>query len=678
MQPPIAKKIPQVTEIHGHREIDEYAWLADRTKSDQAVLDYLASENYYTSEMMRENTGLQENLYQEMRARMQEEDKSVPYRFGDFFYYTRTEIDKQYKIYCRKHKNAQSDEEILLNLNELAFGHQFFSLDAYEVSDDGRWLAYTTDVLGFRQYRLHIKDLQTGEMSESVAERVTSVVWAADNQTLFLTEEDESTKRSYRFLRIRRDGGSRELLFEEKDILYDIHCERTRSLKYIFLISQSSTTTETRYIEAADPENALCVIYPREEGRRYFCDHFGEHFLIRINDTGRNFRLISIPVHDLYQADKEELVAHREEAMLENVLCFEHYLIVVLRQNGLTELTIFDASRKKRTLSFSEPTYEITLLDNWFFEAQCVRFMYESLVTPPSIFDCDMETGERFLKKQKAVLGYDQEQYFLERIFAEASDGTQIPISLVSRKGYEPGIPRPMLLDGYGSYGFSNEVSFSSDRLSLLDRGVVFGIAHIRGGGEMGEIWHEQGKMMQKKNTFTDFISCVLHLVREGYTTYDRLIISGMSAGGLLMGAVANMRPDICCAIISKVPFVDVMNTMLDATLPLTTGEYLEWGNPHEREAYEYMRSYSPYDNIDAKQYPTMLILTSLHDSQVMYWEPAKYVAKLRALKMDNQPLLLRTKFEPAGHGGASGRFDRLQDTAFEYSFLLSQVDLRA
>jgi len=677
MQPPIAKKILHVTEIHGYREIDEYAWLADRTKTNQAVLDYLISENLYTDEATRESAGLQENLYQEMRSRIQEEDKGVPYRAGDFFYYTRTETNKQYAIYCRKHRSTESTEEVVLDLNELALGHQFFDLGTYEVSDDGCWLAYTTDVLGFRQYGLHIKDLRTGETRSSVAERVTSVVWAADSETLFFTEEDELTKRSDRFFRMWRDGGSRELLFEERDDRYDIYCERTRSLSYIFLISQSSTTTETWYIEATHPEDVLHSVYVREEGRKYFCDHSGDHFLIRINDTGKNFRLISTPVCNVGLAEKEEIVAHREETMIEDVLCFERHFVVVRRQNGLTELTIFDSSRNQRTILFPESAYKVSLIDNWFFEARFVRLRYESLVTPPSIFDYDMETGERVLKKQRVVLGYDQSQYFSERIFVEASDGARVPISLVSKKGYASDIPRPMLLDGYGSYGLSNRVFFSSDRLSLLDRGVIFGIAHIRGGGEMGEAWHEQGKMMHKKNTFTDFISCALYLVQEGYTTTDQMAITGMSAGGLLMGAVANMRPDICRAIVSKVPFVDVINTMLDATLPLTTGEYLEWGNPHEREAYEYMQSYSPYDNIAAKQYPAMLILTSLHDSQVMYWEPVKYVAKLRALKTDNRPLLLRTKLEPAGHGGASGRFDQLRDTAFEYAFILTQVDQR-
>lgn len=676
-RPPVAKKVPHITHIHGDALSDDYFWMREKDNPD--VLAYLRAENAYADAMMQSTKDFQEALYKEMLARIQETDIDVPYRKGAYFYYTRTEQGKQYPIYCRKKGDLNAPEEITLDLNAMAQGREFFSLGDYDVSDDGDLLIYTTDDSGFRQYTLHVKNLRTGEILPDLAERVTSVAWATDNKTIFYVQEDEVTKRSHKFFRHALGSAAHELLYEETDELYDIEAGRTRSRGFIVLESTSKTTSEIRLIPADRPAEAPRLVLPRREGHEYYVDHLGDRFLIRTNDKGKNFRLVEAPVGDPRPENWRELVPHRTDVMLDDVDCFAGRYIVHERVSGVPRLRVTDlASGETHTIAFPEPVYVVDPAQNEEFETATFRLRYMSLVTPRSVYDYDMQTRQLTLLKRQPVLGgYDPSQYASERIEATAPDGTKIPISLVYKKDLARDGKRPLLLEAYGSYGYPYDVDFSSVRLSLLDRGLIYAIAHIRGGGDLGKEWHDQGKMMHKKNTFTDFIACAEHLVREKYTSSDRLVITGGSAGGLLMGAVANMRPELFKAVVSYVPFVDVMNTMLDANLPLTVGEYLEWGNPNEKPAYDYMKSYSPYDNIEAKAYPAMLVRTSYNDSQVMYWEPAKYVARLRAMKTDANPLLFKIKLEPGGHGGASGRYDRLRDEAFDQAFILTQLGIR-
>jgi oligopeptidase B len=675
MKPPTAKKVPKTTQIHGYTVVDDYAWMVDKSKKDPEILAHLKAEDDYAIAMMKPAAGFQESLYKEMLARIKETDENVPYKKGDYFYYTRTEQGKQYPIFCRKKGDLNAAEEITLDMNEMAEGHQFFSIGAYQVSEDGNLLAFTTDTTGFRQYKLHVKDLRTGKITEDIAERVVTVSWANDDKTLFYAQEDATTKRPHKFFRTALGSGKHELLYEEKDELYTIVGSKTRSKGYIVLVIASSTTSEARYLPAESPEDDLKLFLQRKENHEYYIDHIGDSFYIRTNDKGKNFRLVTSPVTDPSPAKWKEIIPHRREVMLEDVDCYAGHFIAVERENGLPKFRVTDLKTAgTHYVEFPEPVYVASPGQNAEFETTAFRFTYESFVTPNSVFDYDVVSRKRELRKQQPVLGgYDTKLYRSERVYATASDGVKVPVSIVYKKDLQRDGKRPMVLEGYGSYGIPNDVDFSSNRLSLLDRGVIYGVAHIRGGGELGKEWHDQGKMMVKKNTFTDFIACAEHLIKESYTSKDRLVVTGGSAGGLLMGAVTNMRPDLFKAVVSYVPFVDVMNTMLDSSLPLTVGEYLEWGNPNEKAAYDYMRSYSPYDNIEKKDYPTMLVRTSLNDSQVMYWEPAKYVARLREMKTDRNPLLFKIKLEPGGHGGASGRYDRLRDTAFDYAFILGQ-----
>ncbi len=675
-RPPVAKKIPKTTQIHGETRVDDYFWL--REKDNSAVVEYLKTENAYADVIMESTKGFREALYKEMLARIKETDMEVPYKKGDYFYYTRTEEGKQYPVFCRKKGSVEGAEEVTLDMNEMAKGHPFFSIGGYDVSDDGNLLAYSTDTTGFRQYELHVKDLRTGKILTDTAERVTSVAWADDNKTVFYTQEDAVTKRSNKFLRHRLGINNDKLLYEEKDELYDIAAERTRSKEFILLVSRSKTTSEVNYVSASRPNDPLRVFLPRRENHEYYVDHLRDLFYVRTNDQGKNFRLVTAPVNNPQKENWKEVIPHRRNVMIKNVDCFSDHYIVLERENGIPKMRVTDlSSNQSHSIEFPEPVYMASPGHNAEFSTTAYRINYQSFLTPRSVYDYDIKTRQRKLLKQQPVLGgYDAKQYQSERINATALDGTKIPISIVYKKDLQRDGLRAMLLGGYGSYGAPSDVNFSSTRLSLLNRGVIFGIAHIRGGGELGKEWHDQGKMMSKRNTFTDFIACAEHLIQEKYTSKDRLIITGGSAGGLLMGAVTNMRPDLFKAVVSYVPFVDVMNTMLDASLPLTVQEYLEWGNPNEKPAYDYMKSYSPYDNIEAKSYPIMLIRTSLNDSQVMYWEPAKYVAKLRATKTDSNLLLFKIKLEPGGHGGASGRYDALKDTAFDYAFILSQLGI--
>ena len=674
-QPPTAKKVPKVETVHGQRWADDYFWL--REKANPEVAAYLEAENAYTDAVMKPTESLQASLYKEMLGHIKETDLSVPYREGGYFYYSRTEEGKQYPIYCRKKGNLDAAEEVTVDLNELARGQKFMALGAYTVSDDGNLLAYTTDNTGFREYTLHVKDLRTGELRPETAEKTGTVVWANDGRTLFYTTDDPA-KRPYRLYRLRLGSAMPgDLVYEEKDELFRIGAGRSRSKGYIFLGSASLTTTEVRYIPADQPDAEWKMVAPRRHEHEYDVDHHGDRFYIRTNDQGRNFRLVSAPVSDPRPENWKEVVPHRKDVMLEGVELFKDHYILLEREKGLPGFRVTDfrtgASHK---VEFPEPAYSAAPGANPEFDTAVFRYTYQSLVTPNSVFDYDTDKRTATLLKEQPVLGgFDRANYSSERLFATAKDGVKVPISLVYRKGLKRDGSSPMLLTGYGSYGYPYPVMFSSNRLALLDRGVAFAIAHIRGGGEMGKAWHDQGRMMNKKNTFTDFIAAAEFLIGEKYTAADRLAIEGGSAGGLLMGAVTNMRPDLFKVVVSRVPFVDVINTMLDASLPLTAGEWEEWGDPRKKPDFDYMVAYSPYDNVAAKAYPALLVKTSFNDSQVMYWEPAKYVARLRTVKTDHNPLLFKTNMA-AGHGGASGRYDYLHEVAFDYAFVLTQLGL--
>ncbi|MGZ5032656.1 MAG: S9 family peptidase [Usitatibacter sp.] len=674
LTPPIAAKKPKVMTRFGDRRVDDYFWL--REKSNPEVIDYLESENRYTQAVMKPLEGFRESLYKEMLARIKETDESVPYRKHGYWYYQREVEGLQYPIYARRKGTMRSPEEILLDVNELARDRKFTQLGAMEVSPDGTKLAYTVDFTGFRQYLLQVKDLESGKLLPGSADRVTSLAWAADNLTLFYVEEDETTKRSYRLHRRRLEGPA-EIVYEEKDELFDIGVGETRSEAFLVLGIVSKDTSEMRLLRTDDPTGEFRTLEKRKSGHEYYVDHHEDEFFIRTNDKGRNFRLVRAPVADAARKHWREVMAHRPLVMLEEVDLFKDFWVAVERDKGLLKLRVTEfATNKHHYIEFDEEVYSAHPSTNAEYDTKQFRFLYESLVSPKAWYDYDVAARTRKLLKQQPVLGgYKPEDYASEALTAVARDGTRIPVSIVYRKSLKTGDPQPLLLYGYGSYGIPMDPGFRSSRISLLDRGMIFAIAHIRGGGDRGKLWYDAGKLMKKKNTFTDFIAVADSLVRRKLTAPDRLVIQGGSAGGLLMGAVTNMRPELFKAVVTQVPFVDVITSMLDASLPLTVGEYLEWGNPNEERAYKYMRSYSPYDNLKKGAYPSILVETSLNDSQVMYWEPAKYVAKLRTLKTDGNPLLLKTIME-AGHGGASGRYDALKELAFTYAFVLDQVGL--
>jgi oligopeptidase B len=689
-QPPIAHRHPVEHVRHDDRRVDNYAWLQD--KKNPEVIAYLNAENAYTDAVLHGTEVLQEALYQEMLGKILQTDLSVPYRLRGYLYFTRTEQGKQYPIHGRRRDADGAPEELLLDLNVLAEGHSFLGLGSFDVSDNNHLLAYSVDTTGFRQYTLHLKDLRSGDTLPGQIERVTSSAWACDNRTLFYTVEDETTKRSFRLYRHVLDSGLSEpdtLLYEEHDERFRIQIERTRSGAFVLLTIASHTTSEVRFLAADQPLGEFRLIAQREDTHEYYADHHpgpegdrsGGIFYIRTNSTGRTFRLMTVSVKDPSRKFWSEVIPTRTHVMLAGFDVFHSHLALFEREDGLPYLRVVelppaapDALAGSHRIEFTEPAYNASLGANPEFAASQLRFQYESFVTPRSVFDYDTKTRKRILLKQQPVLGgYDPTKYVSERLHATAQDGTRVPISIVQRRDTTRDSSAPLLLYGYGSYGISMPVAFSSNRLSLLDRGVIFAIAHIRGGGELGKPWHDAGRMQKKFNTFTDFIASAEHLIAEKYTAPQRLIIEGGSAGGLLMGAVANLRPDLFRIVISHVPFVDVLNTMLDASLPLTVGEYEEWGNPQIAADYFYMKSYCPYTNLEGKDYPGMLVKTSLNDSQVMYWEPAKYVAKLRTLKTDANLLLLKTNMG-AGHGGASGRYDYLREIALNYAFLLTQV----
>ena len=690
--PPVAPVEHSEKELFGVTLTDDYAWLRDKENPD--VTNYLEAENAYAEANMAPLAPLRDQLYDEMLSHIKQTDVSVPYRDGDYWYYSRTEEGQQYAIHCRKKggENGPREytaEEVILDGNAMAAGLPFFALGAIDISDDGKWMAYTVDTTGFRQYTLRIKDLQTGETLTGSVERVGSVVWAADNFNLFYTVENDDQKRQYQLYRHMRGTpyAADDLVIEEADERFNIGAGRTRDGKYLIVESASHITTECQYLAAEDPEGKFQVIVPRQDDHEYYIDHREGLWYIRTNDTGRNFRLVTAAVDDHGQENWVEQIPQRDDVMLEEVDLFHTFYIACERRDGLPRLRSFrfigagPLTEHEGVILFPEPAYSAHPHINRVFETPTFRYAYQSLVSPASVYEYDPENGaSTLLKEQEVPGGFDRSLYASERIHATASDGAQIPISLVYRKdkflkSEGQTSQNPLYVYGYGSYGYSLPLGFGSNRLSLLDQGVVMAYAHIRGGGDLGTRWHDAGKMLVKRNTFSDFIACVEHLTSSGYGDPARVAAEGGSAGGLLMGAIVNLRPDLFRAVVSHVPFVDVMNTMLDASLPLTVPEYEEWGNPNEDQYFKYMLSYSPYDNLKQAAYPSMLVKTSLHDSQVMYWEPAKYVAKLRTLKTDQNPLLLVTNLK-AGHGGASGRYDYLKEIAFDYAFLLRELRL--
>jgi len=624
---------------------------------------------------MSPTKSLQAGLYHEILSRIQETDVSAPVKRDDYFYYTRTEEGKAYSIQCRKHRRLDAPEEILLDANVLAEGQKYFRLGNFAVSPDHRLLAYSTDVEGDEAYTIYVKSLETGELlPDRIANTYYTLEWANDNRTFFYTVLD-ATKRPYRAFRHELGASTDTLIYEETDGRFALGLAKTRSRRFLFIELSSPLTSELRYLEAADPRDEFRVMLPRRQGVEYDATHHGEYFYVRTNEGAKNFRLMRADVANPSSDRWHEVIPARAEVTIEGVDSFEDHLAIYERERGLEKICIRDGSGAfSHYIEFPEPVYTVSASGNAEYKTNVLRFSYTSLVTPLSVFDYNVRTRERELKKQYEVRGgYDASQYESERILAKAPDGVEVPISLVYRKGFERNGSSPLLLYGYGAYGHSIDPRFSSDRLSLLDRGFVFAIAHIRGGAELGEEWHDHGKLLEKRNTFSDFIACAEHLIGERYTSSHRLAIMGGSAGGLLMGAVLNMRPELFHAAIAKVPFVDTLNTMLDPTLPLTMAEYEEWGNPEDQQYYEYIRSYSPYDNVTPREYPTMLVTAGLNDPRVSFWEPAKWVAKLRAMKEDANVLLLKTDMG-SGHFGPSGRYEGIKETAFDYAFLLQAL----
>jgi len=673
MEPPRAKVSSKELEIHGHTRIDNYHWLKERENPE--VIEYLEAENRYTETTLAHTADFQEALFEEIKGRIKPDDTSVPYREDDYLYYSREEQEKEYPIYCRKRGSLEAAEEVMLDVNELAEGHEYFAARGLRLSAGQDLLAYGVDTVGRRIYTIKVKNLTSGEMlPDEISEVTPNMAWANDNKTLFYTRQDPETLRWYQIYRhvLGTDPAQDELVYEEKDETFSAFVYKTKSKRYLVIGSTQTLSSEYRFLDADQPQGEFKVFLPREEKHEYSLDHYRDDFYVRTNYQAKNFRLMKTPVGRTAKSNWQELIPHRDDVLLEGFEIFKDFLVVEERKNGLIEMRIRPWNGKgEHYLDFGEPAYAAYISTNRQFDTPVLRYGYTSLTTPNSIYDYNMVTHDKQLMKEQEVLGgFDRANYETERLFATADDGTQVPISLVYRKGLKKDGSHPLLLYGYGSYGASMSASFRSPRLSLIDRGFVYAIAHIRGGEEMGRAWYEDGKLLNKKNTFTDFIDCAEHLVAQKYADPERVFAMGGSAGGLLMGAVVNMAPQLFKGVVTAVPFVDVITTMLDDSIPLTTSEYDEWGDPNEKQYYDYILSYSPYDNVEAKAYPNLLVTTGLHDSQVQYWEPAKWVAKLRELKTDKNRLLLKTNME-AGHGGASGRFKRHRETALEYAFIL-------
>jgi len=677
-EPPHPKKIEKMMTVHGDTRVDPYYWLNERENPE--VLDYLKAENRYLDTVMNDTKPMQEKIFDELVGRVKQDDKSVPYLDNGYVYYTRFEKGKEYPIYCRKKGSLEAAEEILINVNDLAKGFSYFSVAGVTVSPDNNILAYSIDTVSRRKYEIRLKNLMTGsDLPDRIPETTGGVAWANDNKTFFYTRTNPVTLRSEKIFKhfIATSPDSDPLVYFESDDTFGTSVSRTKSGKYILIGSESTLSSEFRYLSADEPGGQFVVFQPREKDHEYSVDHFGDFFYIRTNLQAPNFKLVKTPVDKTEKSNWMEVISHREEVLLENFELFNSYMVIEERIKGLTQLRIMDVVKgQEHYLDFGEETYTASISVNRVFDTDWLRFSFTSLTTPGSIFDYNMATREKKLLKQQEVLGgFDPANYESKRLYATAGDGVKVPVSLVYRKGMELKGKNPCLLYAYGSYGYSTNAGFSSDRLSLLDRGFVFAIAHVRGGQEMGRKWYEDGKLLHKKNTFTDFVDVADYLVSMGYTSPDYLCAMGGSAGGLLMGAIVNMRPDLFKAVVANVPFVDVVTTMLDSSIPLTTSEYDEWGNPNLKEYYDYMLSYSPYDQVKKHEYPAMLVTTGLHDSQVQYFEPAKWVAKLRDMKTDDHILLLKINME-AGHGGVSGRFQRYRETSLIYTFLFNQVGI--
>jgi oligopeptidase B len=675
--PPRAAPIAHVDTMHGEVRVDNYYWLREKTNPE--VIAYLKAENEYTAAMMRHTLPLQKKLYNELVGRIKETDLSVPVRKDEYFYYTRTEQGKQYDIYARKKGSLEAPEEVLLDVNALAGDHEFFDVGAFEISPDHNLLLYSADTAGHELFTMYIKDLRTGELfPETIPDTYYDAAWFNDNATFYYCTLDPARRpdKLYRHT-LGQDPAQDELVHQENDEMFWMGVRRSKSGAYIFLSLASETTSEVRYISADDPRGQFKTIHPRQHQLEYTVDHHGQRFLIVTNDEAKNYKLVEVPAADPAKTNWREIIPHRDSVKIDGIDVFRDYLVVYEKESGLRQIAVHDMhSGETHRIAFPEPVYTVFGEENPEFNSGILRFDYSSLVTPNSVFDYDMRTRGRELKKQEEVLGgYDPALYQSERIFATTADGVRLPISLVYRRGLAQDSSNCLLLNGYGSYGSSSDPHFSSYRLSLLDRGCIYALAHVRGGGEMGRWWYDQGKLLHKKNTFTDFIACAEHLVEEGYTAPGRIAISGGSAGGLLIGAVVNMRPDLWGAAVADVPFVDVINTMADPSIPLTVIEYEEWGNPADPEYYRYMLSYSPYDNVKPQAYPNLLVTAGLNDPRVQYWEPAKWTAKLRALKTDQNLLILKTNMD-AGHGGSSGRYDYLEEIAFEYAFILDRLGI--
>lgn len=686
---PVANKRPHSIEKHGDVRIDNYYWmrLSDEQKEAEEkdelsleVLSYLNQENDYTKAVMKHTEAFQEKLFQEMKGRIKETDQSVPVKDNGYWYYTRFEEGKDYAFYCRKKDSLDNEEEVMIDGPALAEGKSYWALGGMTVSPNNDWIAYGVDEISRRVYRVFFKELATGKVMEDVLEGTTGrATWASDNLTLFYSKRDPQTLREFQIWKhiLGTTQEADTLVYEEKDETFSCFVFKTKSEKYIVIGSSQTLTTEYRVLEADQPNGEFRIFQPRQREMEYAIDHYGDCFYVTTNWNAKNYKLMRTPLDKTTMDNWEEVIPHREDVLLEGVEMFRDFMVIDERKNGLTQLRIkrWDGT-KEYYLPFEDAAYSAGVGANPDFNTDILRYGYTSMVTPMSTFDFNMVTGEKtLLKQQEIVGGYNSSDYHCERLMVPVSDGTLVPISLVYKKGFERNSQSPLLLYSYGSYGHSLDAGFGSARLSLLNRGFVYAIAHIRGGQEMGRSWYDNGKLLQKKNTFTDFVDCAQYLVNEKFTNTDRLFAMGGSAGGLLMGAVANMAPQLFKGIISAVPFVDVVTTMLDETIPLTTFEYDEWGNPNHEEFYHYMKSYSPIDNIEAKDYPNILVTTGYWDSQVQYWEPAKYVAKLRDMKTDNQRLLFWCNMD-AGHGGKSGRFEALKEVALEYAFMMDLVGI--
>jgi len=675
MNPPIAPKIPVTLATAGHERVDNYFWLNER--ENPQVIAYLKAENAYTKSVMSDTEEFQKQLFTEITSRIRQDDQSVPYFKNGYFYYTRYEQGGEYPIYCRRMGNMEAPEEVMLNGNTMAQGHAYFHVGGNEVSPDNSTLAYSVDTVGRRIYHTMFKDLKTGASTGATISGTTGyLAWADDNKSLFYTLKNSETLRSeILMLHTLNSNQPDRQVFHEEDEAYELYVYRSKSEKMVIMVAQSNTSTEYRFLDSANPTGTFRMVQPREKGLEYQLAHYRDKFYIVTNYLAKNFRLVETSVDRPSKENWKEVIPHRDDVLLEDIEVFKDFMVVAERKNGLMQLRIRPLNGgKEHYLDFGEEVYTARIAFNPSFDTEQLRFSYSSLTTPNSTFDYNMRSREKaLLKQQEIVGGFNPDEYIAKRLYAPAQDGKKIPISLVYRKDTKLDGQTPLLLYGYGSYGYTIDPTFSVARISLLDRGFVYAIAHIRGGQALGREWYEDGKLLNKKNTFTDFIASAEYLIAEKYTDTEHLCAMGGSAGGLLMGAVVNMRPDLFKAVIAQVPFVDAITTMSDKSIPLTTGEYDEWGNPDEETYYQYMMSYSPYDNVTAQTYPNMLVTTGLHDSQVQYWEPAKWVAKLRELKTGDNLLLLHTNMD-AGHGGASGRFEQFRETALEYAFLLKML----